>query len=45
MYTLLTNMNIAVYKAKESNKTTITKAQINKLLKVLVTTTHLLIKL
>ena len=33
MHTLLTNMNIAVHKAKESNKTTITKAQINKFIK------------
>jgi len=33
MHTLLTNMNIAVHKAKESNKTTITQAQINKFIK------------
>ena len=33
MHTLLTNMNIAVHKAKESNKTTITQAQISKFIK------------
>ena len=33
MHTLLTNMNIAVHKAKESDKTTLSQAQINKFIK------------